>query len=225
MLVIYEDVFVCVLIYFFLSFYLWWYKYIIKFYFYFFQTKDINNLGIIFCLFFWFIRVCVIFTIIILSQGVVDPKVEVARLTKKLLRLENDERKVVQRVTTPGYAEKSPPHVQEAHHAKVSITTTTICLSFYTSSFLSPHMNRLTSTHSFHLRTSNAWTLFFYTMHTTVLCCTFHKDRTKWTVKMNSFLRNFLHEFLLTDQQTQFINLKMNYIIVLWHYSWSIGGY
>lgn len=56
------------------------------------------------------------------SQGVVDPKVEVVRLTKKLLKLEKDERRVMQIVTSPGYLEKSPPHVQQDHHMKVSLT-------------------------------------------------------------------------------------------------------
>lgn len=58
-------------------------------------------------------------TVYLHLKGVVDPKVEVARLTKKLARLEKEERKVVKMVTAPGYEEKSPPHIQEAHHSKL----------------------------------------------------------------------------------------------------------
>ncbi|KAK8381478.1 hypothetical protein O3P69_018508 [Scylla paramamosain] len=58
-------------------------------------------------------------TVYLHLQGVVDPKVEVARLTKKLMKLERDERKVVKMVTSPGYLERSPPHVQLAHHTKL----------------------------------------------------------------------------------------------------------
>ncbi|MPC35904.1 Valine--tRNA ligase [Portunus trituberculatus] len=65
-------------------------------------------------------------TVYLHLQGVVDPTVEVARLTKKLMKLEKDERKVVKMVTSPGYSERSPPHIQLAHHTKLHSIRTEI---------------------------------------------------------------------------------------------------
>lgn len=53
-------------------------------------------------------------------EGVIDPKMELMRLRKKLSKLQKEENKVARIVSTPGYAAKSPAHIQEAHHKKLA---------------------------------------------------------------------------------------------------------
>lgn len=52
-------------------------------------------------------------------QGVINPKKELQRLRKKFSKLQKEETKLFGIVSAPGYVEKSPLHVQEAHYKKV----------------------------------------------------------------------------------------------------------
>ena len=52
-------------------------------------------------------------------QGLLDPVKEKARLQKKYGKLQKEAAKVRKAMAFPGYAEKSPPHVQQTHQAKV----------------------------------------------------------------------------------------------------------
>ncbi|XP_042214073.1 valine--tRNA ligase-like isoform X2 [Homarus americanus] len=53
-------------------------------------------------------------------EGVIDPKKELIRLRKKLGKLLKEESKMVKIVSSPGYEEKSPAHVQEAHLSRLA---------------------------------------------------------------------------------------------------------
>ncbi|XP_042856232.1 valine--tRNA ligase-like isoform X1 [Penaeus japonicus] len=53
-------------------------------------------------------------------QGVIDPKKELQRLRKKFSKLQKEETKLFGIVSAPGYVEKSPLHIQEAHYKKLT---------------------------------------------------------------------------------------------------------
>lgn len=53
-------------------------------------------------------------------QGVINPKKELQRLRKKFSKLQKEETKLFGIVSAPGYVEKSPLHVQEAHYKKLT---------------------------------------------------------------------------------------------------------
>ncbi|CAL4062786.1 unnamed protein product [Meganyctiphanes norvegica] len=53
-------------------------------------------------------------------KGAIDLTTENARLQKKLKNLQKDTDKLLRIVSAPGYAEKSPQHIQDNHHSKLS---------------------------------------------------------------------------------------------------------
>nr|XP_045599154.1 valine--tRNA ligase-like [Procambarus clarkii] len=60
-------------------------------------------------------------TIYLDLQGVIDPKSELTRLRAKMSKLKKEESKIFKLVSSPGFAEKAPAHIQDAHNTKLAL--------------------------------------------------------------------------------------------------------